>query len=69
MATVKEVVRFGPGEGANITLNLTEQEHAYLLEFAVNELVARGLMVLGDTQEKGVLLGTDEAIKRVKDAN
>jgi hypothetical protein len=39
---VREVVQLE--DGRNVIVNLTEQEHQYLLSFAINNLIAMGMM-------------------------
>lgn len=47
---VKEVVKLenGTEEGRIVTINLTEDEHTFLLSYAINHMIARGMLKIGN---------------------
>lgn len=55
---VKEVVKLE--DGREIVVNLTEEEHTYLLSLGVNQAVAAGILALGQ-------IDGDEVIGQVGD--
>jgi hypothetical protein len=56
---VKEAVKLD--DGRELTIGLSEEEHTYLLSYAVNHLIAQGVMVLGQVDGPEVI-GTEEAV-------